>query len=162
MVIGLNTGAGSRWKRKTWEEEEFVNLIHLIQTKLGASILLLGGIEERPRNRRIFLRSTPGKIIDGEGAHPLRPFASLINQCSLVVTGDTLAMHMAVALKKKVVAIFGPTSQSEVDLAGKGLKVSAEMDCLGCYLTNCQKDPHCMNSLKAEKVFEAVASLVGQ
>ena len=89
-----------------------------------------------------------------------REFLSLLNLCDLVVTGDTLAMHAAVALRKKVVVLFGPTSSSEIELYGRGEKIIPDMDCLCCYKEICDKHPNCMESISSEVVFRAVKELL--
>lgn len=57
----------------------------------------------------------------------------LIHQCHLIVTGDTLALHLAIALKKLVVTFFGSTCHQEIDLYGRGQKLIADVHCVPCY-----------------------------
>ena len=45
-----------------------------------------------------------------------------MNACDIVVSGDSLGMHMAIGLKKWVVAWFGPTCHQEIDLYDRGAK----------------------------------------
>jgi heptosyltransferase-2 len=73
-----------------------------------------------------------------------------------VVTGDTLALHVALGLEKRVVALFGPTSAAEIDLYGLGSKVVAPLDCVCCYNPVCDRSPSCMDSIGAERVYEQV------
>ncbi len=154
-VVGMNTGAGGRWPLKRWTEEGFLALARSLSAS-GVAVLLLGGPEEVERNARL-VAATGGSAIDTGCDNSLRQFASIVDLCDVVVTGDTLAMHVATALGKHVVAIFGPTSAAEIDLFGRGEKiVSATMECLVCYLSHCELDPNCMNTIAPASVEAAV------
>jgi heptosyltransferase-2 len=154
-VVGLNTGAGGRWPLKRWTEEGFLALARAL-AESGVSVLLLGGPEERERNARL-ATATGGSAVDGGCENSLREFAALVALCDVVVTGDTMALHVATALRKPTVALFGPTSSAEIDLFGRGEKiVSPVMECLVCYLTHCELDPNCMNTIAPATVEAAV------
>ena len=118
------------------------------------TFLLLGGPEERERNK--FLKKKhPAAILTGSD-NTLRQFGALIDECHLIVTGDTIALHLALSLKKKTVAYFGPTSSSEVHLFDNGEKIHPMWDCFPCYLSRCDRSPTCMESLTAEEMASAV------
>lgn len=154
-VVGMNTGAGGRWPLKRWTEEGFLQVAKALSAS-GHAVLLLGGPEEVERNRRL-VAASGGAAVDTGCDNSLREFASIVDLCDVVVTGDTLAMHLATALGKQVVAIFGPTSSAEIDLFGRGEKiVSTEMGCLVCYLSHCELDPNCMNTIPPATVEAAV------
>ncbi len=173
VVVGLNTGAGTRWKQKSWTIEGFCGLIELIKAEnirheqeemkeqAGVNyqelkILLLGGPEEVERNK--YLAKRYGDIvIDTRCDNTIREFGGLINLCDVVVTGDTLAMHIAIGLGKKVVALFGPTSHTEIELYGRGEKVCADdLECLCCYKKDCDIHPNCMESITPQQVLNAI------
>jgi len=65
--------------------------------------------------------------------NPLRTFIAKMDACNIIVTADTLALHIAVGLKKYVVALFGPTSSAEIELYGRGTKIVAHRDYVCCY-----------------------------
>jgi heptosyltransferase-2 len=158
--VGLNTGAGGRWPLKRWTEDGFLGLTRALSMS-GAAVLLLGGPEEVERNRRLVKEARRSNekgapIVDTGCDNTLRQFAAVVDLCDVVVTGDTLAMHVATALGKQVVAIFGPTSSVEIDLFGRGEKLTSKtMDCLVCYKNHCELDPNCMNTIPLAAV-EAV------
>ena len=62
LLIGLNTGAGKRFATKRWEIQSFVELADKLQNDLNAQILLLGGPEERERNREIASGGTSKRL----------------------------------------------------------------------------------------------------
>ena len=159
LVIGLNTGAGGRWQNKKWILEGYLGLIRLIKKELkGCKILLYGGPEEIERNK--YLMERGNGLIDTGCHNTLREFGALLDLCDILVTGDTMALHIAVALKKKVIALFGPTSQAEVDLYGKGKKVFANIDCLCCYRPTCDIKPSCMDMITPQQVFAAIKEVI--
>jgi heptosyltransferase-2 len=80
----------------------------------------------------------------------------LIAACDVVVSGDSLALHMALAARCRLVALFGPTSSTEIDLYERGRKVMGEVECLSCYLQHCPRHPTCMEVLDIETVYRAV------
>jgi heptosyltransferase-2 len=158
-VVGLNTGAGSRWKHKKWTVTGFVDLVEMMLASTDAGILLLGGPAERERNEHI--SSFFGSHVTVAASGTVREFIRLVNLCDLVVTGDTLALHVAVGLRKRVVALFGPTSPHEIDLYGLGSKIVAAANCVCCYSADCQRDPTCMDLITAEEVMNAVVRELG-
>jgi len=73
----------------------------------------------------------------------------------LVVTSDTLGMHLAVALKKPVIALFGPTCPQEIDLYGRGTKLFQGAACSPCYKQTCP-DAVCMSEITPDRVFAEI------
>lgn len=154
-IIGLNTGAGRRWELKQWREEGYLELIGRVAQKYSAQVVLLGGPEERERHCRLIGRSSV-PLIDAGCDNSLRHFAAVIGACHLVITGDTLAMHMALALNRRTIVLFGPTSAPEIELYGLGEKVVPQMDCLSCYKPTCDFTPNCMDLISTDMVEAAV------
>jgi heptosyltransferase II len=67
-------------------------------------------------------------------------------------------MHLSLALGKRTVVLFGPTSAAEIDLYGLGEKVVPDMTCLSCYKTSCDFVPNCMDLISADQVERAVVN----
>ncbi len=143
LVIGINTGAGGRWQDKKLSIEETAELIDKLNNELSrknAKLLLFGGPEEKERNEKVKgLIKT--KIIDAGCNNSLIEFASLVNLCNILVTSDSLALHIGTALRKKVVAFFAPTSPAEIELYGRGIKILPKRGCICCYKSKCNIPP---------------------
>lgn len=154
-IIGLNTGAGGRWELKQWREDGYLALIEELHRSLDVQFVLLGGPGERARNERL-KGGTRVPLLDPGCDNPVRHFGALLGHCDVVVTGDTLAMHLALALQRRVVVLFGPTSAPEIELYGLGEKVFPDMSCLGCYKMTCDFVPNCMDLLEVSAVSNAV------
>ena len=86
----------------------------------------------------------------------------MINLCDVIVTGDTVGLHIAISLGKNIVSFFGTTPHQEVDLFGLGEKlVRKELDCLNCYSQfPCPYDGKCMSLITAEEVYESVTKYI--
>jgi len=126
----------------------------------GFHLLIIGGPYERELLKELSIHLRTKTSFSGH-CMSLREIASLVACCSVVVTGDTLVLHMATALKIPVVALFGPTSANEIDLYDRGEKLIAT-DCHTCYLTECEKTPTCMELITPETVIGSVMRLIKQ
>jgi heptosyltransferase-2 len=159
IAIGICTGAGSRWQYKKWHQEGFAELIRMLRTRLTESeIVLLGGPDEDETNRYLQSRF-PGEV-KYFGTMSLPEYIALLDLCTVIVTGDSLPLHLAIGLEKKVVAYFGPTPYSEIELYGMGRIVHADLPCLGCFKQQCDFTTNCMNSITPEQMFQAIQELI--
>lgn len=156
-IIGVNVGSGRKWITKRWPEENILKFISLIGNSYP--VIIFGGKEEKEIMERIVEKSKISVINSGWN-NPVKTFFALLNLCDVVVTADTLALHAAIGLKKKVVALFGPTSLSEIEMYGRGLKIKAPVECYCCYKRECSLYPMCMERIKPEDVFKAVKKLL--
>jgi heptosyltransferase-2 len=118
-------------------------------------VLLYGGPEEKDLLPSL-AKKLKGACIPTGTQNTLRQFASLVNLCDVMVTGDTLALHVAVALNKRLVAYFGPTSDVEIDLYGSGEKVLPLSPCQDYYKGECTQKVSCMDNLKEKDMLSAV------
>jgi ADP-heptose:LPS heptosyltransferase len=159
LKVGLNTGAGDVFATKKWTEEGYARLADRLEKELGAKVLLLGGPAERERNQRIAAAARHEPCDTGTG-HTIRRFSGIVGNCDLLVTGDTLAMHIAIALKVPVLSILGPTCHQEIELYGRGSMIASDFDCSPCYLGVCTKERTCMEAISADVVFSEAARLI--
>ena len=159
LRVGLNTGAGEIFATKKWSEDGYVQLANRLVEEFDAKILLLGGPAEAGRNARI-AAAAHYPLIDTGTDNPIRKFAGIVGNCDLMITGDTLAMHIAIGLKVPVVVILGSTCPQEIELYGRGAKVVSDFDCSPCYLSTCPKEITCMEATSADAVFSAASELL--
>ena len=118
-------------------------------------ILLFGGPEEKERNEKI-KKLLKTNIIDAGCNNSLMEFASLINLCKVLVTSDSLALHIGIALKKKIVAFFYVTSAAEIELYNRGIKI------IGRGKDYCSYKPKCdyPSNWNINKIVNAVKKLI--
>lgn len=153
-LVGLNTGAGTRWQYKQWQLEGYIELIEKLSTNNEIGILLYGGPNEIERNK--ILKERFPDLIDTGINNSLRQFFSLLDLCDVLVTSDTMALHAATAFKKKIICMFGPTSHAEIEDYGRIEKVIPELDCLVCYKPRCDFELTCMGSITSTMVYNKV------
>ncbi len=163
-LIGLNTGAGDIFATKRWTAEGFIRLAELIHHKGLGSILVLGGPSEVERNSFITAElSKKGIPHYDAGCHnPIRRFASIINACDVIVTADSIAMHLGLALGRKVVVFFGPTCAQEVEMYGRGIKIVKQRDCAPCYKSVCPEPPSCIEEMTPDEVLAGIEKLLAK
>ncbi|MFQ6104435.1 MAG: glycosyltransferase family 9 protein [Candidatus Glassbacteria bacterium] len=155
-VVGVNTGAGQRWRRKALPVETIeAVLANLLEGSLPVDIFLLGGPEERGRNSYL-AEKFRGGVIDTGTNNSLRRFAGIVSATHVLLTADTLAMHIGMALQKYVVAHFGPTSPWEIEMWGSGEKIVPDIDCTCCYLPDCDRNPACNEAITPEEIVSAI------
>ena len=151
-VIGLNTGCGARWPSRLWPDEKWEKLIILLQDE-GYFPVLLGGEQEHERNRK-FAEKTGAYY---PGYFSLQKFISLIDTCDVVVTAVTMALHLAVGLRKNVVLMNNIFNPDEFELYGRGEIVSPDKECKCFYSPHCTNEEYfCMEHLGSGKIFNAV------
>jgi len=158
LAIGLNTGAGVKFETKQWPAVNYLRLIDYLSENLSAKVFLLGGKRETELNRFI-AENTKHKVYNTGNDNSLLEFAGFLSLMDIIVTSDTLGMHLAIALERKVVALFGSTCPQEIDLYDRGVKLYARVDCSPCYKQTCD-DMKCMEEITPEQVYEEIKKLV--
>ncbi len=98
-------------------------------------------------------------VIDSGTDNSLRTFFALLDVCDVLVTGDTMALHAITALGKPSVALFGPTSIHEIETYNRIQKIAPDMDCLCCYLMDCDKPVKCMENIQVDDVLQALSNI---
>jgi ADP-heptose:LPS heptosyltransferase len=158
-VIGLNTGCGGRWTARLWPEKNWIELAQRLK-RSGMTPLLLGGEQEHDRNRSIARRS--GALYAGH--FPIPVFINLVDQCDLVVTAVTMAMHITIGLRKKIVLFNTIFNRHEFELYGLGTILEPSPPC-SCYFAPVCTAPGraprgCMADIPVAKVLTAVKTLI--
>lgn len=156
--VGINTGAGSTFETKRWPRDRFLELVNLLTENQKTAVFLLGGEKEETINHWL-QKNASAKIYDTGSTNTLREFAGFLSFLDLVVSSDSLAMHLALALEKKTVVLIGSTSPQEIELYGQGQKIFAGVDCSPCYKARCS-DMKCMEEISAQAVYQEILKLI--
>ncbi|MCR9245854.1 MAG: glycosyltransferase family 9 protein [bacterium] len=129
LLVGLNTGAGGRWTSKGLPTDRVVAYADALAKASGQPIdfLILGGPNERERNGEIASGikglGDHARAVDPGTDNDIPTFSAILGLCDLLLTSDSLALHLGVALDVPIVAFFAPTSAAEIELYGLGEKV---------------------------------------
>ncbi len=132
----------------------YLELIKKLTPNKNIGILIYGGPEEIERNQK--LKNNFPNAIDTGSQNSLREFFALLGLSDIIVTGDTLALHAATALKKQTICLFGPTSNEEIEDYDRIIKIIPDMECLVCYKQRCDFVPNCMDLITVEMVLSAI------
>ena len=157
--IGFNPSAGSRWTAKRLSLERALKAGAALYRRFQSPILLFGGPEEAEHNRQ-FADRADFPVLNVGTDHPLLRFASLVNQADVVITSDSLCLHVANALGKRVVAFFGPTSSAEIELYGRGVKVVPDGGCDCFYAMICTRGVSCIDSIPPKAFADAAEQVL--
>ena len=106
-LIAINPGAN--WYPKRWPVENFAALIKKIKTRLPLNIIITGAAKDRDLAKGI-IRQSGKDIFDFTGQTTLGQLGALMEEVDIVISADSGPMHIAAAVGKSVVALFGPTS----------------------------------------------------
>ena len=146
---------GTLWETKHFHVQGFAEVAgHLKRT--GRAVVLAGSESERERCREV-AALCPG-VIDLSGRTALTDLAALFRRAQVCVTNDSGSMHLAVALGRPVVSIFGPTDPVWIGPYGRPhAVVSADVPCAPCYLRklgDCRHGHQCMQQVSGAMVIE--------
>lgn len=102
-----------------------------------------------------------------QGMSNLYEYMDWIAGCKVLVTSDSLGVHLALAMKKSVVVLFGSTSGEEIYYYGRGASIYPkfgdilnEYQCVPCYNPTCKKDKHCMDFIDLNDIIESVKNFL--
>lgn len=152
MIVGINTGCSPTIPYKKLSVNAHRTLVkELLQ--MNFSVVLLGGPEDTLRNKEI---SNGLEVINSSTESGLRDGYISVSACDIVITGDSLGMHMGIAAKKWIVAWFGPTCAHEIDLYDRGIKVLSSATCSPCWKRSCQKSLMCYDLVDLGKMLDGV------
>jgi heptosyltransferase-2 len=136
--IGFNHLVGNKWPLKGWPIDNWKRLEKLIGTSHSVSWQ--------------------------QGQDDMEKYFDWINSCRVIVTNDSFGMHIAMALKKKFIAVFGPTHCEENHLYGLGVAFAPKG--LDCDLFPCREDQcrhfksGCTTTTTPEMVWNALKGLL--
>ena len=150
---------GARWQTKRWPAENFAGLVRLTAKNFPeAFFAILGDAGDRPLGEIIF-RAAPERCLNLCGEVSLPEMIEWLRLCDLMVTNDTGPMHVAAALGKPLVALFGPTEPRRTGPYGQiENTLRIDLPCSPCFKGHCAwKNPNeCLKAISPEMVFERV------
>lgn len=154
-VVGLNMGGGSAFANKMWAAPRAIDFLRALTKQVDCKVLLFGAERERAAMDQIMRAALPRVVSAGTG-NTVRQFQALVGRCAVLVTGDSLGMHLAIAEKRPAIVLFGPTCAQEIELYDRGEKIISKLPCVPCYRPNCDRASTCMEAIEPGAVLEAV------
>lgn len=143
---------GARWESKRWPDAQFVKLLDGLAGR-GVATVLLGGPDDRSSAEQIALacRVKPVNLV---GATSLRGLAAVLAKSELVVAHDSGPLHLAAALGRPTLALFGPTDPAKTGPYGPaGHTITNPVPCAPCLRRRCPLGHQdCLRKLDADAV----------
>lgn len=137
---------------KRWPEQYYAELAQNLQSK-GYSIWLIGSPKDKEIADKIVALGNP-QAVNLCGATDLGDAISLLANADLVVSNDSGLMHIAAALNKPMVAMFGSSSPRYTPpLSEKAQVLRLDLPCSPCFKRTCPLGHFkCMLHLTPQKV----------
>lgn len=161
--IGLFPGALHRTKQ--YPIQQLAGFIDSVPTEWSYQFLVFGSIAES--NLAEELNSlTKTNIIDLCGMLDLQQLVFAISKIDVVITNDSGPMHIAAALEKPQIAIFGATHPKLgfAPMNKKAILLSANLSCQPCSLHGGKKCPkihfNCMRTILAEQILDSLKIII--
>ena len=157
---------GARWNNKRWPVEHFAELVRrLAEDDSELRFAILGGQDDAVLGERI-ARAEPERCLDLTGRTTLPAMIEWIRLSELLVTNDTGPMHVAAALGKPVVALFGPTEPRRTGPYGQTDRVIrlASLPCAPCLKDTCaySRPIECLRGISPALVHAEVRSRLAE
>jgi heptosyltransferase I len=154
---------GARWLNKRWPAENYAALVrHLATAHPDARFAIMGGGDDREAGAAI-ARAEPARCLDLTGKISLPEMIEWIRLGDLMISNDTGPMHVAAALSKPIVAIFGPTEPRRTGPYGQMQNVvRIDLPCSPCFKSHCtySKPLECLRAISPETIFNRATSLI--
>lgn len=160
---------GSVWWTKCWPLDHYEHLC-LELGKKGFNLVLVGGRDDHTRTQHIeeFCRvALPNsQVVNTAGACSLLESAAILSRCELLICNDSGSLHMANAMKVKVLSFFGPTVQSigYFPFGEQDRVLEKDLDCRPCGShggRSCPQGHHkCMLDISVETALKAALEML--
>jgi lipopolysaccharide heptosyltransferase I len=152
---------GARWLNKRWPVEHFAALVRLLVEKDDQlRFAILGGADDREFGGRITY-TTPERCLDLTGKLSLPEMVEWLRRCEAMVTNDTGPMHVAAALRKPVIGLFGPTTPTRTGPYRQAeFALTHPLPCAPCMKPECHwsQPIECLRAISPERVCIEVVS----
>jgi heptosyltransferase-2 len=139
---------------KRWPPEHFAALAHIASQSFPyMQIIALGSGKDAPVAQAIAARAPNVRNLCGHTS--LGEACALISRASAVVTNDSGLMHVAAALQRPLVAVYGSSDPRHTPPLSELAKVQwLHLECSPCFQRECPLGHlNCLRELSAEQVF---------
>lgn len=154
-VVGIAPGAAFG-PSKCWPAERYAAVADKLASEWGAHCVLLTGPGEED-TRAAVLGAARTCLIECHEGHPtIARLKASIAALDLLICNDSGPRHIAIAFKKPVICIMGPTSPRYTESPWEiGRVLRVDVDCGPCQQPTCATDHRCMTSITTDDVVEA-------
>ncbi|MGH7185989.1 MAG: glycosyltransferase family 9 protein, partial [Pseudomonadota bacterium] len=150
---------------RAWHEDNFVALANRLQAERGVRIVIFGGPGDTADGEYLRRHVVPEPIM-AVGCTTLRQTMALLERCELLVSNDSGIMHLGAAMRRPLVALFGPQSPVKFGpWGGQCSVVYKNFPCSPCrqkFFEECTPSPRgkpaCMETIGVPEVFSTITT----
>jgi lipopolysaccharide heptosyltransferase II len=150
---------GARWVNKRWPAEYYAELVRMSVKRFeNARFVILGSPADTELGRAV-AAIAPSRCLNLAGASSLPEMVEWVRLSKCMVTNDTGPMHVAAALKKPIIALFGPTEPMRTGPYGCLENVQrVQLPCVPCMKSTCAwPEPlACLREISPSRVFSVL------
>ncbi len=157
-IVGVNPGA-AYGSAKCWPPERFRDLAKKFLEEKNYSLLFFGDQKTAPLVEEV-TAGLGNRAINLAGRTTLRELMALIASCDLFLTNDSGPMHIASALQRPLVALFGSTSEVKTGPYYGETVIHKHPSCSPCFKRTCPIDFRCMKQISVDEVYRELVSLL--
>jgi heptosyltransferase-1 len=153
LWIALQPGA--RWQNKRWPVEHFTALVRALAHDHPQARFAILGDQGDQLLGNIIAEAVPRQCLNLCGQTTLLEMVEWIRRCDFLITNDTGPMHVAAALGRPLVALFGPTEPRRTGPYGQLQNVlRLELPCSPCLSPRCRnvQPDECLRTLSPARV----------
>ncbi|HLC57025.1 MAG TPA: glycosyltransferase family 9 protein [Candidatus Nanoarchaeia archaeon] len=157
-IIGINIGSAGRWPSKAWHPDNLLELAKKLH-KEKYKLILLGGPEEQASLPALHHKLVKERIpaIMNNPENTIQQFVSVMSLCKVIITSDSLALHIAIGLKKPTIALFFCTPPWEIEDYGVVKKLTSPL--LEQYFYTDEYSEELVKSISPEQVFNQILEI---
>ena len=165
VIVNPNTSDFAPERR--WIPERFVEVISLLVEKYNFTVIIPGTRGEYDYCNMIHQQlpqSVGNKFFNLAGKLSLEEFIALLGDAKFIISNDTGPMHMAWALRKPVIALFGQSLANKYGIFSHTIYLYHKIYCSPCAheidFPPCKGDNVCMQKITVSEVMQAVDKVV--
>ncbi len=157
---------GSRWSTKRWLPDRFAGVARALSAEHGMTAVVVGSDADREVGA-VVSASAGSDVVDLTGRLGLGEWVALLDRAELLISNDSAAAHVAAGVGTPVVAIFGPTVESQgfAPYIDRAVIIGVDLSCRPCGRhgsDRCCQDTHaCMMGISESTVLKAANRLLG-
>lgn len=155
----LAVGVGARWLTKRWPPEHFAELLRRAQARFGGTAFFIGTAEEAALAEAA-ARRLDGPSLNLAGRTSLPQLAAVLQHADLMLSNDSGPLHLAVALRRPVVAPYTCTQVQQNGPFGQaGQAIETTIWCKGSYRKRCAR-MECMSELTPDRLWPVLVEVL--
>ena len=151
LCPGAEYGEAKRWPASYYAEVAKQKIAQ------GWQVWLFGSDKDKATAEQIN-QEVSGACIDFTGRTSLAEAVDLMSLVDVVVSNDSGLMHVAAALDKKIIALYGSSDPGFTPpLNNKAHVISLKLECSPCFKRECPLGhTRCLTDIKPEQVLDAI------